>query len=95
MTSAYPGDRNAPGLSADQRARPGQPLTEREVQALSDIANGAHVFETARAMGMSQRTVRRDLRAAEAKLGARTLTHAAALAAARGLITVEPPVVIA
>ncbi|WP_019358021.1 helix-turn-helix transcriptional regulator [Streptomyces sp. AA1529] len=71
------------------------PLTGRQHEALLWTARGCTAQEAADRMGVSLDTVRWLLRTAHHRLGARTATHAVALAMARGLITAgditEPP----
>ncbi|MFE9337724.1 LuxR C-terminal-related transcriptional regulator [Streptomyces sp. NPDC007063] len=71
------------------------PLTARQLEALLWTARGCTAREAADRMGVSLDTVRWLLRTAHHRLGARTATHAVALAMARGLITAtdiaEPP----
>src|SRR5690348_10305301 len=64
----------------------GRALTRGEVRTLRAIADGLHQNEVARSMGVAQATVKTTLSRARHKLGARTLTHAVALALKRGLI---------
>lgn len=61
-------------------------LTDRQEAALTAAAIGVTQTVAARRYGISCRTLRRDQRAAMSRLGARTLTHAVALAANAGLL---------
>ncbi|MFE9382335.1 hypothetical protein ACFYMO_03725 [Streptomyces sp. NPDC007025] len=70
-------------------------LTARQHEALLWTARGCTAHEVVDRMGVSLDTVRWLLRTTHRRLGARTATHAVALAMARGLITAtdiaEPP----
>lgn len=61
-------------------------LTVREVECLTRAANGGSDAEIAKALALSQHTVRFHIENAADKLGARTRAHAIALAAQLGLI---------
>lgn len=71
---------------------PAQPagLTARQCVALQLLAEGWTDNTAARRLGCSARTYRRALESVVATLGARSRTHAVALAAAQGYITVKP-----
>jgi len=62
------------------------PLTEREHDVLSLIANGEPTREVARQLSYSERTVKNVLHDVAMKLGARSRSHAVADAVRRGLI---------
>lgn len=62
------------------------PLTERCVEVLRHLVGGLHDEEIAAAMGMSTNTVRKHVRAAELRLGARTRVEAVAIAVRTGLL---------
>ncbi|WP_063794293.1 helix-turn-helix transcriptional regulator [Kitasatospora sp. MBT63] len=60
-------------------ARPGTPLTAREVQILRCAANGQTTAETAAHLGLSYFTVKTHLSRIYIKLGARDRAHAVGL----------------
>lgn len=76
------------------RARnlPGEPLTELQCQILELMAHGHIDARVAHMLGITEYTVRRQLRGAFARLGAQNRTHAVALAMALQLIA-DPPIV--
>jgi len=61
-------------------------LTARLTRVLSGAAAGETAGETARALSLSRHTVAQERRAAIARLGARNITNAVAIAQRRGLI---------
>lgn len=61
-------------------------LTSRELQCLTEVAKGASDSEAARALGLTARTIRFHLQNAGAKLGARSRSHAVALATQLGIV---------
>jgi LuxR family transcriptional regulator, activator of conjugal transfer of Ti plasmids len=61
-------------------------LTPRESEALTWIANGATVNETAILMCIQPSTVQRHLMHAREKLGAETTPHAVAIAVILGVV---------
>lgn len=67
------------------------PLSPRQQECLTHLANGFTLGETARSLGLSRYTVRDYLREAAARLDAKTVTHALALAVAAGLIEPDHP----
>lgn len=64
-------------------------LSRRERDVLALLANGMRAEEAAAELGVARNTVQNHLRSARAKLGARTRSHAIALAIGRGEIPVE------
>ncbi len=69
-------------------------LTRREVECLQFAANGNSAPATARQLNRSVDTVRRHLKSAMAKLGARTIAQSVAIGASCGLLGADcnPPV---
>lgn len=61
-------------------------LTQREIECLTGAACGQSDIEISRSLALSPHTVRFYIQSATDKLGARTRTHAAALAAQLGMI---------
>ncbi|MFT4036065.1 MAG: response regulator transcription factor [Patulibacter sp.] len=61
-----------------------RPLSPREREALTCVADGATTSEVGERLGVSEETARTLLRRAAAKLGARTRAQAVAVAYARG-----------
>jgi DNA-binding CsgD family transcriptional regulator len=61
-------------------------LTERERQVLRLVAEGRATKQIARALSITERTVKFHLASAAHKLGAQTRAQAAALATRRGLL---------
>lgn len=61
-----------------------EPLSKRELEVLELLAGGANNNEVAEALGISPETVRNHTRSARRKLGARSRSHAIALAIALG-----------
>lgn len=70
-------------------ARPGQPLTKRELQVLAGVAHGRTIHEIGSKLYLSESTVRTYMRCARRKLGARNRAHAATIAFVRGLLNGE------
>jgi LuxR family transcriptional regulator len=64
-------------------------LTRRELECLQFAANGRSAPATARLLNRSVDTVRRHLKNAMAKLGARTIAHSVAIGASCGLLDVD------
>lgn len=67
----------------------GKPLSKPEFEVLRAAADGLSAKETAEKLVKSQHTVIAQRRAIQAKLGARNLTHAIALAFRRRVL--HPP----
>ncbi|MDX6514239.1 MAG: hypothetical protein QOE36_3743, partial [Gaiellaceae bacterium] len=79
-----------PGITArtapKSASRQSKTLTDRELQALSRVADGMSQDEIARELGIGTETVRTHLRKARERLGAATKTEAVAAALRQGLI---------
>ena len=76
----------------------GRPLSERELEVLDAAARGETMEETATRLWLSLETIKSHRRNVIAKLGARNLSHAIALAIRSGILSVdgvEPAVAIA
>ncbi len=71
-----------PGVTPEDLAN----LTAREIECLTQAGSGRTDVEIAAAVGLSQHTVRFHIENASGKLGARTRSHAIALAAQLGLL---------
>lgn len=65
-------------------------LTERQTAVLTQLAAGCTEEQAARVLGISPRTLRRDVAAAEHVLGAATMCQAVALAVSRRLVDPAP-----
>lgn len=72
--------------SGDARPSASADLPSDEVEVLALFARGFTIERIARALGISERTVRRRLRAAADSLGARTSVEAVVRAVRTGLI---------
>lgn len=67
--------------------RPGAPgLTRRETEVICELARGRGRAQAARALQISEHTLRDHLESLRHKLGARSTTHAVARAVAQGLV---------
>ncbi len=75
-------ERSDPPAAAEDLAR----MTARELECLTLIAKGASDAEAARALGLSERTVRFHIANATEKLGSRSRSHAVALATQLGIL---------
>lgn len=73
-----------PALATESLLEGNNPLSAREQEVLGAALSGAPVAEIARALSLSQGTVRNYLSAATAKTGARSSTEAAVTARDRG-----------
>ncbi|RZS43418.1 LuxR family two component transcriptional regulator [Herbihabitans rhizosphaerae] len=73
-----------PALAAESLATGASPLTTREQEVLREASDGSTVADVARALHLSEGTVRNHLSAAIGKTGARTRAEAARLAEERG-----------
>lgn len=75
-------------MRASGGVRPSPPadLSPEEVEVLAWFARGFTIERIARTLGISERTVRRRLRAAADALGAHTTVEAVVCAVRRGLI---------
>jgi two-component system, NarL family, nitrate/nitrite response regulator NarL len=63
------------------------PLTDREIEVLSLLADGLRHEEIGKRLGIGSETVRTHLRKASDRLGAATRTQAVATALRQGLIS--------
>lgn len=68
----------------------GRTLSEPELDVLEAAAEGLSARETAAVLTKSEHTIIAQRRAAQAKLGARNLVHAVALAHRKGLLPDAP-----
>lgn len=75
----------------------GRPLTDRELEVLDAAAQGETMDETATRLWLSLETIKSHRRHVIAKLGARNLSHAIALAVRSEILSVDriEPVVVA
>lgn len=73
-----------PALAAESLASGNSPLTEREKEALVEARRGGTVGDIARALNLSEGTVRNHLSSAIGKTGARNRSDAASIAAENG-----------
>jgi two-component system, NarL family, response regulator DesR len=73
-----------PALAAESLASGASPLTEREREVLLAASDGGTVSDVAKALHLSEGTVRNHLSSAIGKTGARTRAEAARLAEERG-----------
>ncbi|MEM9395079.1 MAG: LuxR family transcriptional regulator [Pseudomonadota bacterium] len=67
---------------------PRKPLSPREADALTLLANGMNRSQASEKLGISEHTLRVYIESARAKMGAANATHAVARAMVRGLIVV-------
>lgn len=80
-----------PEPAAEPDAPPTPPLlTSREREVLDLLARGRSADEAASELGVARNTIQNHLRSARAKLGAKTRSHAIALATGRGEIPLGP-----
>jgi DNA-binding NarL/FixJ family response regulator len=75
-----------PAANPKQRSRAAPTLTKRQRQILQLIADGYATARIARALGLSQETIRTHTKAAFARLDARDRAHAVAVAMRSGLV---------
>lgn len=73
-----------PALAAESLASGGSPLTQRETQVLLEVRRGGSITDIARALHLSEGTVRNHLSSAIGKTGARNRSDAASIAAENG-----------
>ena len=73
-------------MAASGGVRPSTDLSQDEVEVLAQFARGYTIERIARELGISERTVRRRLRAAADALGAGTSVEAVVQAVRAGLI---------
>lgn len=76
-------------MEPDRAPAPAQPLSPRELEAMTLLAVGYARAQVADAMAISEHTLRAYIESARFKLGALNTTHAVARALARGLIVIE------
>ena len=74
-------------MTTNPRPPLGRPLTPREVEILAAAADGRTVAHTARHLFIGERTVKEHRARILAALGARSITHAVAIAFRRRLLT--------
>lgn len=84
------------GLPSQDKALevPNAPLTRRETQTLRYMAEGYSNKQIARALCVSEQTVKNHVSSVQHKLGANNRTHAVVLALKLGCIEVEDPISI-
>jgi DNA-binding CsgD family transcriptional regulator len=70
-------------------ARPGQPLSAVEIEALRYAADGYTAEQTARRLGISRQAVLTRTYSSRTKLGARSTTHAVVLAHQTGQLDLD------
>lgn len=75
-------------LEPGRKPEPSQPLSPREIEALTLLAIGYSRAQAANTMSISEHTLRVYVESARFKVGAQNTTHAVARALARGLIVV-------
>ncbi|WP_223692538.1 response regulator transcription factor [Leifsonia poae] len=73
-----------PALAAESLASGSSPLTPRETEVIVVAAQGGSITDIARALHLSEGTVRNHLSSAIGKTGARNRSEAAAIAAEKG-----------
>lgn len=61
-------------------------ITDRQKQALTHVANGDNIDQTADKMNLSRSTIEKHLRAARIRLNAKNLVHTVYIATKRGLL---------
>lgn len=84
LMSDQPAERRDPEDESHRAREKRRPLSRRERQVMTLLADGATGVEISERLHISPETVRNHLRAAREKLGARTRAHAIALAVQRG-----------
>lgn len=82
----YAGNGLLSGAVRRRIPRPGDALTRRELEVLECAVEGLTYPETAERLGIRETTVKHYSQTMRIKIGARTITHAAALAVKRDLI---------
>ena len=75
------------------RIRAGREITHRELEVLRLVASGRSTGEIARALWVTDETVRTHVRRLLRKLDARTRAHAVSIAYRRGLLDPEDDLV--
>lgn len=81
-------NRKALELEPGRQPEPAQPLSPREVDAMTMLALGYNRAQVANSLSISEHTLRVYIESARFKLGALNTTHAVARALSRGLIVV-------
>lgn len=81
-------NRKALELEPGRQPEPAQPLSPREVDAMTMLALGYNRAQVANSLSISEHTLRVYIESARFKLGALNTTHAVARAMSRGLIVV-------
>ncbi len=81
-------NRKALELEPGRQPEPAQPLSPREVDAMTMLALGYSRAQVANSLSISEHTLRVYIESARFKLGALNTTHAVARALSRGLIVV-------
>ncbi len=77
----------APGPTTEPPAAANEPLlSERQAEVLQLIANGRSTKQTARELGITQKTLHNHLHAIYRRLGTQNLTHAVLCAGRLGII---------
>jgi len=76
-------------LEPDRKPEPAQPLSPREVDAMTLLAMGYSRAQVADTLSISEHTLRVYIESARFKLGAMNTVHAVARALSRGLIVIE------
>ncbi len=75
-------------LEPTRKPKPSQPLSPREIEALTLLAIGYSRAQAANTLSISEHTLRVYIESARFKLGAQNTTHAVARALSQGLIVV-------
>jgi DNA-binding CsgD family transcriptional regulator len=81
-------NKKALDLNSDRSPEPSQPLSPREIDAMTLLAVGYSRAQVAETLSISEHTLRVYIESARFKLGAMNTTHAVARALARGIIVV-------
>ena len=81
-------NKKALDFEPDRSPEPSQPLSPREVDAITFLAMGYSRAQVAEALSISEHTLRVYIESARYKLGAMNTVHAVAKALSRGLIIV-------
>ena len=74
--------------SADPTATPSRPVTERQLEVLTNVARGRTNRQIGEILGISEKTVRNHLRTISLKLSTSDRTHAVVLAIGYGWIPI-------
>lgn len=81
--------RAGPTVPADELIQADRLLSLREFEVLKWVMSGKTSCEISVILGLSERTVKFDIKDSMCKLGANTRAHAVAIAVERGLIPLE------